>query len=120
MEAVLGGLPIVFLRLLDVTLGMLRILMTVRGRKPLATLIGGVEATTFIVAIRGVVRNVDNLWLVLGHSAGFAAAALAGMTIVEKLAPGPIFRACFRKWTASAAGHLSPSRRPDACAGAGV
>jgi uncharacterized protein YebE (UPF0316 family) len=88
MEAILGGLLIFVLRLSDVTLGTLRILMTVRGRKLLAALIGFVEVTIFIVAISRVVRNVDNLWLVLGYSAGFAAGTLVGMTIEEKLALG--------------------------------
>jgi uncharacterized protein YebE (UPF0316 family) len=88
LEAILGGLLIFVLRLSDVTLGTLRILMTVRGRKPLAALIGFVEVTIFIVAISRVVRDVNNLWLVLGYSAGFAAGTLVGMTIEEHLALG--------------------------------
>lgn len=88
MEPILAGLLIFVLRLSDVTLGTLRILMTVRGRKPLAALIGFVEVTIFILAISRVVRNVDNLWLVLGYSAGFAAGTLVGMTIEEHLALG--------------------------------
>ena len=50
MEAILGGLLIFCLRLSDVTLGRLRILMTVRGRKLLAATICFVEVTIFIVA----------------------------------------------------------------------
>jgi uncharacterized protein YebE (UPF0316 family) len=84
----LGGLFIFALRLSDVTLGTLRILMTVRGRKVLAALIGFVEVTIFVVAISQVVRNVDNIWLMLGYSAGFAAGTLVGMTIEERLALG--------------------------------
>jgi len=88
MEAILGGLLIFCLRLTDVTLGTLRILMTVRGRKPLAALIGFVEVTIFVVAISQVVRNVGNVWNVLGYSGGFAAGTLVGMTIEEHLALG--------------------------------
>ncbi len=88
MEAFLGGLLIFCLRLTDVTLGTLRILMTVRGRKPLAALIGFVEVTIFVVAISQVVRNVGNVWNVLGYSGGFAAGTLVGMTIEEHLALG--------------------------------
>jgi uncharacterized protein YebE (UPF0316 family) len=88
MEAILGGLLIFVLRLTDVTLGTMRILMTVRGRKLLAAMIGFVEVTIFIVAISRVVRNVDNIWLVLGYSAGFAAGTLVGMTIEERQALG--------------------------------
>ena len=88
MDAILGGLLIFGLRLTDVTLGTLRILMTVRGRKPLAALIGFVEVTIFVVAISQVVRNVGNVWNVLGYSGGFAAGTLVGMTIEEHLALG--------------------------------
>lgn len=88
MDAILGGLLIFCLRLTDVTLGTLRILMTVRGRKPLAALIGFVEVTIFVVAISQVVRNATNIWSVLGYSGGFAAGTLVGMTIEERLALG--------------------------------
>jgi uncharacterized protein YebE (UPF0316 family) len=88
VDVFLGGLLIFVLRLTDVTLGTLRILMTVRGRKPYAALIGFIEVTIFIVAISQVVRNVDNIWNVLGYSAGFAAGTLVGMTIEERLALG--------------------------------
>ena len=50
MEPILGGLFVFALRLTDVTLGTLRILMTVHGRKWLAGLIGFVEVTIFVVA----------------------------------------------------------------------
>lgn len=88
MHPILGGLFIFCLRLTDVTLGTLRILMTVRGRKLLAGVIGFVEVTIFVVAISQVVRNVDNVWNVLGYAGGFAAGTMVGMTIEERLALG--------------------------------
>lgn len=62
--------------------------MTVRGRKLLAGVIGFVEVTIFVVAISHVIRNVDNLWNVLGYAGGFAAGTMVGMTIEERLALG--------------------------------
>ncbi len=88
MPPILGGLFVFCLRLADVTLGTLRILMTVRGRKWLAGAIGFVEVTIFIVAISQVIRNVDNVWNVLGYAGGFAAGTMAGMMIEERLALG--------------------------------
>ena len=88
MEPILGGLFVFALRLTDVTLGTLRILMTVRGRKWLAGLIGFVEVTIFVVAISQVVRNAGNVWNVLGYAGGFAAGTVVGMTIEERLALG--------------------------------
>jgi uncharacterized protein YebE (UPF0316 family) len=88
MQPFLGGLFVFCLRLTDVTLGTLRILMTVRGRKLLAGAVGFVEVTIFAVAISQVVRNMDNLWNILGYAAGFAAGTIVGMTIEERLALG--------------------------------
>jgi uncharacterized protein YebE (UPF0316 family) len=88
VESILGGLLIFCLRLTDVTLGTLRILMTMRGRKLLAALIGFVEVTIFVVAISQVVRNIGNIWNVLGYAGGFAAGTLVGMTIEEHMALG--------------------------------
>ena len=47
MGAILGGLLIFCLRLCDVTLGTLRIVMTVRGRKLFAALFGFIEEHTY-------------------------------------------------------------------------
>jgi uncharacterized protein YebE (UPF0316 family) len=88
MDAVLGGLLVFGLRLSDVTLGTLRILMTVRGRKLYAAAIGFVEVTIFVVAVSQVVRNVASIWHVLGYSSGFAVGTLIGMTLEERLALG--------------------------------
>jgi uncharacterized protein YebE (UPF0316 family) len=88
MTSFLGGLLIFALRLTDVTLGTMRILMTVRGRKVLAALIGFVEVSIFIIAVSQVVRNINNVWNVLGYASGFAAGTLVGMTIEERLALG--------------------------------
>lgn len=88
MDAFWGGVLVFGLRLTDVTLGTLRILLTVRGRKPLAALIGFIEVTIFVVAISQVIRNITNAWLVVGYAGGFAAGTAVGMTIEEHLALG--------------------------------
>lgn len=88
ITAILGGVLIFCLRLTDVTLGTLRILMTVRGQKLFAALIGFVEVTIFVVAISQVVRDANNFWNVVGYSGGFAAGTLVGMSIEERLALG--------------------------------
>jgi uncharacterized protein YebE (UPF0316 family) len=88
ITAMLGGVLIFCLRLSDVTLGTLRILMTVRGQKLFAALIGFVEVTIFVVAISQVVRDANNFWNVVGYSGGFAAGTLVGMSIEERLALG--------------------------------
>ncbi len=88
MESILGGLFIFVLRLCDVSLGTLRILMTVRGRKVYAAGIGFVEVTIFVVAISQVVSNIGNLWNVIGYAGGFSAGTVIGITLEQRLAMG--------------------------------
>ena len=88
MEPLLGALLIFSLRLIDVSMGTVRILMAVRGRRLLAGAIGFFEVTIFLVAISQVVANIGNWWNVLGYSGGFAVGTVMGMTVEKKLAIG--------------------------------
>ncbi len=88
MHPLLGALLIFCLRLIDVSMGTVRILMAVRGRRLLAGVIGFFEVTIFLVAISQVVTNIGNWWNVLGYAAGFAVGTMVGMTIENKLAIG--------------------------------
>ena len=88
MHPLLGGLLIFCLRLIDVSMGTVRILMAVRGRRLLAGMIGFFEVTIFLVAISQVVTNIGNWWNVLAYAGGFAVGTIVGMTIERKLAIG--------------------------------
>lgn len=88
MEILLGALLIFCLRLIDVSMGTVRILMAMRGRRLLAGLIGFFEVSIFLVAISQVVTNIGNWWNVLGYAGGFAMGTIVGITIENKLAIG--------------------------------
>ena len=88
MELLLGALFIFCLRLIDVSMGTIRILMAVRGRRLLAAVIGFLEVTIFLVAISQVVTNIGNWWNVIGYAAGFAMGQVIGITIDNKIAIG--------------------------------
>jgi len=88
MEIFLGALLIFCLRLIGVTLGTVRILMAVRGRRLLASLMGFVEVIVFLVAISEVVTNIGNWWNILAYAGGFALGTVLGVTIENKLAIG--------------------------------
>jgi len=88
MELLLGALLIFCLRLIDVSVGTVRILMAVRGRKLLAGVLGFFEVSIFLVAISQVLTNIGNWWNVLGYAGGFAVGTIIGMTIENKLAIG--------------------------------
>ncbi len=88
METLLGALFIFCLKITDVSLGTIRMIVIIQGRKNLAAAIGFVEVTIFIVAVGKVVGNMGNVWNVIAYSAGFAAGTLVGITLEEWIALG--------------------------------
>jgi uncharacterized protein YebE (UPF0316 family) len=76
------------LRIFDVSLGTIRTLMTVQGKKYTAAIIGFFEVTIWVIAIRHIMQNLDNLWNILGYSTGFALGTIIGITIEEMLGSG--------------------------------
>jgi uncharacterized protein YebE (UPF0316 family) len=84
----LGALIIMSLRICDVSLGTIRTLMTVQGKKYIAAAIGFFEVTIWVFAIRYIMQNLDNLWNILGYSTGFALGTIIGITIEQMLGSG--------------------------------
>lgn len=83
-----AGLFIFGLRIADISLYTLRLLMVTRGRKGLAGLFAFFQSILFVTAIRAVLTNLDNLYIILGYAAGFATGLVVGMTIESRLAIG--------------------------------
>ena len=80
---------LVFLaRVVDVSLGTLRIIFTSRGRKHLAPLLGFVEVFIWVTVIAEITRGAHNLVAYLAYAGGFAAGNYLGMYIEDKLALG--------------------------------
>jgi uncharacterized protein YebE (UPF0316 family) len=86
------GLPgLVFLaRVLDVSLGTLRIIFISRGKKYIAPLLGFVETFIWIVAVSQIIRNVQGIWSYVGYAGGFATGTIVGMWIEDRLAIGTL------------------------------
>jgi uncharacterized protein YebE (UPF0316 family) len=84
------GLPLLvfFARLVDVTLGTLRIIFLSRGRKYLAPLLGFVEVFIWISIIAQITKGAHNVAAYFAYAAGFAAGNYIGMFIEDKLAIG--------------------------------
>ena len=81
-------LIICLLRIIDVSLGTVRIIIMFKGKKLLATIIGFVEVFIYISVLSYVLSNIDNLWNMLGYSIGFASGVYIGSLLEEKLALG--------------------------------
>ena len=86
------GLPLLifFARLVDVSLGTLRIIALSRGNRYLAPLVGFVEVFIWIVAVSQIIKISNDIWSYLAYAAGFAAGNFAGMYLENKLALGTV------------------------------
>lgn len=84
------GLPLLvfFARVVDVTLGTLRIIFTSRGKKFLAPLLGFVEVFIWVSVIAQITKGAHNIVAYLAYAGGFAAGNYIGMYIEDKLALG--------------------------------
>jgi len=83
-----GPLIIFCMRILDVSMGTVRMLSAVQGRRLIAALIGVVEVTIWVLAAGTAIKNLDSFWHLLGYSGGFAAGTAIGVWIEEKIAFG--------------------------------
>jgi uncharacterized protein YebE (UPF0316 family) len=77
-------------RVVDVSLGTMRIIFTSRGKRRIAPLLGFVEVFIWIVVVSQVVKNVHSLPAYFGYAAGFAVGTYVGMKIEDRLALGTL------------------------------
>jgi uncharacterized protein YebE (UPF0316 family) len=75
-------------RIIDVTLGTIRIIFVSRGKKYLAPILGFFEVIVWVVAISQIMQNLNNFACYVAYAGGFAAGTFVGMIIEEKLAIG--------------------------------
>jgi uncharacterized protein YebE (UPF0316 family) len=78
------------LRVTDMTLDTLRVLFVMRGRKPIAWILGFLQALVFVIAITYVLRDLTNPLNIIGYAAGFATGVVVGMAIEQRLAIGHV------------------------------
>ncbi|MBU2610125.1 MAG: DUF2179 domain-containing protein [Chloroflexi bacterium] len=83
-------LLVFFARVIDVTLGTLRIIFISRGKKYLAPLLGFVEVFIWVAVIAQITRGANNIVAYLAYAAGFAAGNFIGMFIEDRLAIGTL------------------------------
>lgn len=84
----LVSLLIFGLRVTDMTLDTLRVLFVIRGRKPLAWILGFFQSALWVIAITTVLGNLENWWNIVAYAGGFATGNVVGMLIEERLAIG--------------------------------
>lgn len=88
---VVTGLAIFFARIVDVSLGTLRTISIVHGRKWMAFWVGFLEITVWITVISTVIHKIkDTPILSIFYAFGFATGSLAGIKMESWLAIGSI------------------------------
>jgi uncharacterized protein YebE (UPF0316 family) len=83
-------LPIlIFLsRIIDVTIGTIRIVMVAKGHKNIAPVLGFFEVFIWLLAITRIIQNLDNWICYVAYAGGFATGNYIGLLIEEKVAIG--------------------------------
>jgi uncharacterized protein YebE (UPF0316 family) len=77
-------------RVLDVTLGTMRIIYISRGKRNLAPVLGFIEVFIWIAMVSQIVHSANNIIAYLAYAAGFAAGNYVGMLIEDRLALGTL------------------------------
>ena len=83
-------LLIFFSRLIDVSLGTIRIIFISRGFKYIAPIIAFIEINIWLLAITQIILNLDNPVYAIAYAGGFALGNFVGMIIEEKISIGTV------------------------------
>ncbi len=88
LNLILGALLIMCMRICDVSIGTMRTIFVVQGRKYFAGIAGFFEVLIWIFAIRFIMQHLDNNFNLFGYATGFALGNIIGITIEQKIGLG--------------------------------
>lgn len=88
LQLVLDALLIFSLRIVDVSLGTLRIGFLVRGQRRLAGLFGFFESLVWLIAAAQVLANLDDPLKFIAYAGGYATGTMLGVSIERWIALG--------------------------------
>jgi uncharacterized protein YebE (UPF0316 family) len=83
-------LLIAMARVMDVSIGTIRVIFVSRGYKYLAPLLGFAEVIIWLLAISQIMLHLDNFMCYIGYGAGFAVGNYIGIIMVEKMTLGTV------------------------------
>ena len=75
-------------RIIDVSIGTIRIIFISKGKRILAPMLGFIEVLIWILAIGQIFRNLNNVLCYIAYASGFATGNFVGMYLENKLALG--------------------------------
>lgn len=77
-------------RVIDVSLGTLRIIFTSKGIKFLASTISFFEVLIWLLAISQIIQNLTNVLAYIAYAGGFACGTYIGIVLEEKISIGKV------------------------------
>ena len=91
MELLLLCIRIFLVRIMDVSLGTIRTVMTVKGKNIIAALIGFIEVTIWFLVVKDALNSASNsLWIAVSYAGGYAAGTFIGGFISKKFIHGKL------------------------------
>lgn len=81
-------LKIFFVRILDVSLGTVRTIMTVRNKNILASIIGFIEISVWFFVVREALTTDNSIFVVISYALGFSTGTYIGGLISNKYIKG--------------------------------
>lgn len=83
-------LIIFFARIVDVSIGTIRLIYIAKGYKKVAALLGFFEVLIWITVVKAIIMNMQGIISLVAYAAGFAAGTYIGMFIEEKFLRGHV------------------------------
>lgn len=87
---VLLPLLIMFARIIDVSLGTIRVIFISKGEKFISAAIGFFEVLIWLLAITKIMDNLNNVYMYIAYAAGFAIGTYLGIFLEKKILIGKV------------------------------
>lgn len=87
-EIVLTSILIIVARIADVSLGTMRTVAVINGRRLVALTIGFFEVLIWVTVVRAVIHNLGNPVYAISYAGGFALGTFVGVTLEDRFGTG--------------------------------
>ena len=88
IDSILGSVLIMCMRICDVSIGTMRTILVVQGKKYYAGIAGFFEVLIWVFAIRYIFQHLDYIPNLFGYATGFALGNIIGVSLEQKIGLG--------------------------------
>lgn len=84
-------IKIFFVRIIDVSLGTVRTIITVKGRRTLASMVGFIEVFIWFIIVKEALNTTEtSIWIAISYSLGFATGTYIGSLLSDIFVSGTL------------------------------